>query len=110
MGLAKPNVRASKNFKDVIGEDKPFILDGIRTVKARTAQYGEGEMVVLDVRGEEAELTVWGLYLIAQAEAVEKSDLGHHYKMVTKVVPEFSKLPVKALVPCNPEDGAEIPF
>lgn len=110
MGLANPKIRETQKFSAVIGYNTPFILEGIRTVKAKTADYGEGEMVVLDVKGYEAEMGVWGAYLIKQAEAAEPSDFGHFYKLVkSKIVEGFSKRPVKALVPCN-EDGSEIPF
>lgn len=110
MALANPKIRETKKFTEVIGYDKPFILSGIRTVKARTADYGDGEMVLLDVRGEEAELGIWGTYLLKQAEAAEASDFDQHYKIVEdKIVTGFSRRPVKALVPCEP-DGTDIPF
>lgn len=110
MGLANPPIRESAKFSEEIGYDKPFILEGIRVVRAKSADYGEGEMVVIDSRGHTAELGVWGTYLIHQARAVESSDLGRHYKLVEgKMVDGFSRRPVKALVPCD-ENGETIPF
>lgn len=110
MSLANPRIRETKKFSEVIGYDKPFILNGIRTVKANTRDYGEGEMVVLDVRGHEAEMGVWGAYLLKQAEAAEAGDFGKHYKIVEeRVIPGFSRRPVKALVPCEP-NGDDLAF
>jgi hypothetical protein len=103
MGLTRPPIRESANFKDVIGYNVPFVLNGIRTVAARSAEYGDGKMVVLDVRGHSEELTVWGAYLIAQAEAADDADFGQWYMMVeSHSVPEFTKRRVKAILPCDP--------
>lgn len=111
MGLAKPDIKTSKPFADAIGPDQPFILDGIRTVRAHSAEFGDGEMVVITARGHADELTIWGAYLLAQAKGVEASDLGKHYVLrANRMVPEFSKRPVKALVPYDPETDQEIPF
>lgn len=110
MGLANPPIRETAKFSEEIGYNTPFILEGIRVVRAKSADYGEGEMVVIDARGHAAELGVWGTYLIHQARAVESSDLGKRYKMVEdRIVDGFSRRPVKALVPCD-EHGDEIPF
>lgn len=109
MSLARPSIKESAPFSEAIGEDKPFTLDGIRVVEANTAEFGRGEMVLLTVRGQEKELGVWGGYLLAQAKDASPEDFGKRYMITRKVVPEFSKRPVKAFVPVN-EDGEEIPF
>lgn len=102
MSLTRPPVREAKPFADAIGYNTPFILDGIRVVEANSREYGKGKMVVIDARGQSEELTIWGVYLVAQAEAVEDSDLGHRYLITeTHRVAAFSQRPVKALLPCD---------
>lgn len=109
MSLARPNIRESEPFSDVIGEGKPFTLDGIRIVKANAADFGEGEMVLLTVRGHDKELGVWGSYLLAQARDATSADFGKRYMLTRKRIEGFSKREVKALVPVD-EGGNEIPF
>lgn len=92
MGMLNPQVAEPVDkFSDIIGEEKPFILSGIRTVEVTTRDYGKGEMVVIRTPSHPKELAVWGAYLIAQAHAVEPSDLNKTYKMVRKVVPGFGR-------------------
>lgn len=109
MPLNDPKV-GSKKFSDEIGEDTVFVLDGIRTVSGIKTEYGEGEFVLLNVRGHDEELGIWGAYLVAQAKAADSSDFGKHYRITRKVIPEFSKREVKALVPYDPEKDEDIPF
>lgn len=109
MGLARPDIGASEPFSEAVGEDKPFILDGIRIVTANAEEFGKGEMVLMRVRGHEKELGVWGSYLLAQARSATPGDFGQRYMITRKVVDDFSKRPVKCLVPVD-EDGNAIPF
>lgn len=109
MSLARPSIKESEPFSEKIGEGIPFTLDGVRIVRANTADFGEGEMVLLNVRGQEKELGIWGSYLLAQARDAGPDDFGKSYMIVRKTVQGFSKRPVKALVPVD-EEGNEIPF
>lgn len=99
MGLLDPKISTSEKFTDHYEEGERFYLEGIRVVKANTADYGEGEMVLMKVRGHENELGIWGAYLLAQAKAASLSDFPNWYVITRKVVDGFSKRPVKALGP-----------
>lgn len=96
MGLTNPPAALAKPFQEVFKEGEPFILDGIRTVKAKT-DYGDGEMILFKVRGQEYELSIWGVYLLNQASAATSSDFGKRYILATEVVDGFSRRPVKLL-------------
>lgn len=90
MGMQNPEVSEPLDkFSDKIGEGVPFYLTGIRTVKAKAKDYGEGEMVVLKVQGQERELGIWGAYLLAQAKAVDQSDLNRWYVVKREVIEGF---------------------
>lgn len=101
MGMQNPTVREPLDkLAEVYPEGTPFYLTGIRTVKAQTQDFGEGEMVVLTVRGHDRELGVWGAYLLAQAKSVDDSDLNRWYRVERITVEGFGKgRPVKAFVP-----------
>lgn len=100
MGMLNPPTTTTENFVDVIGEDTPFVLTGIRIVKA-TTNYGEGDMVVIKTNRSESELSIWGSYLATQARAVEQGDFNKTYVITRKLIPGFGKngRPVKAFVP-----------
>lgn len=108
MGMQNPAVSEPLDkFSDHYKEGQSFFLVGVRIVKARTKDYGEGEMVVLKIRGHERELGIWGAYLLAQAKAVEPSDLNHFYKLEKRVIEGFgggnaSKVFVPADPPATP--------
>lgn len=101
MGMQNPSVNEPLDkLSEVVGEGKPFIIDGIRTVKAKTADYGEGEMVVVRVRGHARECGVWGSYLLVQAQSVEPSDLGQAYVLTRRHIEGFGRgRPVKVFDP-----------
>lgn len=96
MGLAKPDIKPTRPFQDVYQQGEPFVLDGIRLVKAKT-EYGDGNMVCLKVRAHDDELTIWGTYLERQAESADAGDFGKAYVITSEVVEGFSKRPVKIL-------------
>lgn len=126
MGMQNPQVSDPLNkLSDVFPEGKPFYMTGIRVVTATSAAYGKGEMVVVAVRGNDHELGVWGAYLLAQAKAVDASDLNQWYVIERRVVEGFGKggHPVKAFTPAaaptsqpvvqdtpEPDDSDDIPF
>lgn len=102
MGMQNPQVNEPVDkFADVIGENKPFTLLGIRTVKVTTANYGEGEMVIMRVAEHPRELSIWGAYLIAQAHAAEPSDFNKRYQVVRRTIAGFGRngSPVKVIDP-----------
>ena len=105
MGLTKPDINVSEPFADRFKEGEPFRLLGIRVVTARAKDYGEGEMVLLKVAGQEKELSIWGQYLTEQARAAESSDFGKDYKIVRTRIEGYSDREVKALVPADDEPG-----
>jgi hypothetical protein len=98
MPLTDP-VGQTEKFSDRYSEGERFFLTGIRTVRVNTDGYGEGDMVLLKVNGVEAELGIWGKYLLAQAGAVEHSDLNKWYVVNRRLVPGFGSRPVKVLDP-----------
>src|SRR5207302_384219 len=95
MSISKPEIRTSKPFNDVLNEGQTFTLLGIRVITGvQTQDYGEGEMVILDVRlpdGTEESVGIWGVYITAQARSAEDSDFPAQYQVVRDVVSEFSK-------------------
>lgn len=104
MGMMNPVVsQPIDKMSDKIVEGTPFFLEAVRTVTAKTQNYGEGEMVVCRVRGHENELGIWGSYLLAQAKAVDNGDLNKWYKIQRQIVPGFGKPgnQVKAFVPAD---------
>lgn len=116
MTMTNPNIEKIDQLKDYYPEGTPFILDGIRTVSVKTRDYGDGEMVILAIRGHERELSVWGSYLTVQAKSVEPQDLGKWYCLQRRVIPGFGKgSAVKVLDPVNPgatdpADSEKAPF
>lgn len=101
MGLTNPKIQTSKPFTENFREGEAFALLGVRIVEGiNTADYGEGDMVVLTIRtGEDTkdDFGIWGAYLLEQARAAERSDFPARYKIVRKVVEGYSKREVKAL-------------
>ena len=116
MGMQNPVVSEPLDkLTDHFPEGKPFYLLGVRVVKAKTADFGEGEMVVLRIRGVERECGVWGSYLLAQAKSVAPDDLNHWYLIERGIVEGFGKgRPVKKFVQVPKgkvnEQGELIPF
>lgn len=106
MGMQNPNVdtfEPTDKLSEVFPEGTPFFLTGIRTVKAKTNDYGEGEMVLITVQGHPRELGIWGAYLLAQAKSVTGDDLGQWYTINRKLVAGFGKnRPVKVFEPVDP--------
>jgi hypothetical protein len=104
MGMQNPAVSEPLDkLSEIFPEGKPFHLTGVRTVKAKTKDYGEGEMVVLKVSNHARELGVWGAYLLAQARSVEAADLDRWYTIERRMIAGFGKgRPVKVLVPASP--------
>lgn len=101
MGMQSPNIgEPLDRLSDVYPEGERFYIEGIRTVKANSQEYGPGEMVVIRVRGHERELGVWGAYLLAQAKSHTPEDLNKWYVLERRKVEGFGKgRPVKILVP-----------
>ena len=92
MGMNNPQVSEPVDkLQEVYPEGTPFLLTGIRTVKARSADYGDGEMIILKTPHHERELSVWGSYLLVQAKAVEPDDLNKWYVIAREVIPGFGK-------------------
>lgn len=92
MGMQNPVVNEPLDkLSEHYPEGTPFFLTGVRVVRARTADFGEGEMVVLRVRGHERELGVWGSYLLAQAKSVAPDDLNRWYVVNRRVIEGFGK-------------------
>lgn len=113
MGMQNPEVGGElAKFSEVINDGERFYLEGVRLVTGINTDYGQGNMVVLKVRGQEKELGVWGSYLEKQAESVEPGDLNQWYVMVRRVVEGFSKRPVKVLdlAPAELASEADRPF
>lgn len=110
MGMQNPAVNEPiDKLSEVYPEGQPFYLIGIRIVTAKTADFGEGEMVIVKVRDHARELGVWGSYLLAQAKSVEQSDLNRWYRIERKTIEGFGKgRPVKCFVPADaPSSPAE---
>lgn len=109
MGLTNPNVGDSKPFSDVIPDGAFFVLKTIKVAEGVRTDYGDGDMVVMDViyDSEEHRVSVWGRYLVEQARAVEPSDLNKRYRLIRARVEGYSKREVKQLVP---EGSDDIPF
>lgn len=101
MGMQNPAVgEPLDKLSEHYPEGTRFYLTGIRVVKARTADFGEGEMVVLRVQGHERELGVWGSYLLTQAKSVTPEDLNQWYVVNRRVIEGFGKgRPVKVFDP-----------
>lgn len=97
MGLTAPPLAQSVTFQEVLKEGEPFVLEGIRLVEASSEVYGKGKMVLLTVKGQEKELSVWGQYLTAQAEAAEPADFGALYCLTRGVIEGYSRIPAKHL-------------
>ncbi|MDE2101948.1 MAG: hypothetical protein KGL39_32175 [Patescibacteria group bacterium] len=99
MGMQNPVVNDPiDKLAEVYPEGTPFFLTGIRTVKARTADFGEGEMVLVRARDHERELGIWGSYILAQAKSADTSDLNQWYVVRRRVIEGFGKgRPVKVL-------------
>jgi len=90
-------------LQDVYPEGTPFLLTGIRYVKAKSADYGEGEMVIIKTAHHERELSIWGSYLLSQAKSVEPADLNKWYMLTREVIPGFGKgRPTKVFKRTNP--------
>src|SRR5487761_1171312 len=104
MGMQNPVVNEPiDKLSEVYPEGTPFTLLNVRIVKAKTADFGEGEMVVLKVAGHERELGVWGSYILAQAKSVDPSDLNRMYVLRRRVIEGFGKgRAVKVLDPYEP--------
>lgn len=112
MGMNNPAVSEPLDkLSEVFPEGTPFFLLGVRIVKANTREYGEGEMVVVKVRGHERELGVWGSYLLTQARSIDESDLNKFWTVERKLIPGFGKSgnPVKAFVPVQMGTEAAAP-
>lgn len=111
MGMQNPNVETfepTDKLADVYAEGTPFFLEGIRVVKAKTADFGDGEMVLLKVRGHERELGVWGAYLTVQAKSVSPGDLGRWYVLNRRLIDGFGKnRPSKVLDPAEGPTGTD---
>lgn len=97
MGMQNPSVgEPLDKLAEVFPEGTPFIIDGIRTVEANTADYGKGEMVVVKVRGHQRELGIWGAYLLAQAKSFTPDDAGKSWVINRRNIAGFGKgRPVK---------------
>lgn len=104
MGMQNPAVSEPLDkLSEIFPEGTPFYLMEIRTVKAKTADFGEGEMVVVKVADHDRELGVWGSYLLAQAKSVDSGDLNQWYKIERKVIEGFGKgRPVKTFTRTDP--------
>jgi len=101
MGMQDPKINEPLDkLAEVFPEGTPFFLEAVRVVPAKTADFGDGEMVILKVRGHERELGVWGSYLLAQAKSVDASDLNQWYVVERGPIEGFGKgRPVKMFVP-----------
>jgi len=101
MGMQNPEVsQPLDRLSDVFPEGTRFWLEGIRTVTVNTRDYGEGEMVIVKVRGRERELGVWGAYMVVQAKSVQPSDLNQWYTTTRRPVEGFGRgRPVKMFIP-----------
>jgi hypothetical protein len=101
MGMQNPVVNDPiDKLSEVIAEGSPFTIDGLRIVSAKTADFGDGEMVIVKVRGHERECGVWGSYLLAQARSADASDYGKQYVLNRRVIEGFGKgRPVKVFDP-----------
>lgn len=111
MGLTNPDIQTSKPFSEHFREGEEFTLLGVRIAEGvKTADFGEGDMVVLTIRiseDEKEDFGIWGAYLLEQARAAERSDFPARYRVVRKVVEGYSKREVKALEFAGDDD---IPF
>lgn len=109
MGLLNPDVGGSKPFSDVVPDGAFFVLQKIEIARNIRTDYGEGEMVIMDIAfdGEDHRVSVWGRYLLEQARAVAPSDLGKRYRLIQAPVEGYSRRDVKQLIPEGAED---IPF
>lgn len=111
MGITNPTLSGQTDgkFSDVIGYDKPFVLNAAEVVEGvRTQGFGEGTMVILDCTPEGASgserkrLGIWGRYLIEQVRSAEAGDFGKVYKVVQGPIEGYSDKPdTKRLVPVS---------
>lgn len=114
MGLLNPDIGGiDGKFSEVVGENKPFVLNGAEVISGvKTQGYGEGEMVVLTVTlpgGERKRLGIWGAYLVEQARSADESDFGKVYVVRRGPVKGYSDRPdTKSLAPADNAD--DIPF
>lgn len=110
MGMQNPAVSEPiDKLAEVFPEGTPFFLLGIRVVKAKTTDFGEGEMVILKVRGHDRELGVWGSYLLTQAKSADVGDMNQWYTVERRVIDGFGKgRPVKVFTPATAPDTAKL--
>lgn len=110
MGMQNPVVNEPLDkLSEEYPEGTPFYLISVRIVKAKTADFGDGEMVVLKVRDHTRELGVWGSYLLSQARSIDDSDLNRWWKIERGVVEGFGKgRPVKQFVPASAPEGSNV--
>lgn len=116
MGMQNPKLNDPiDKLSEIYPEGTRFFLEEIRVVPVRNTEYGDGEMVIIKVRGHERELGVWGSYLLTQAKSVDLNDLHRWYKIERRSVEGFGKgRPVKMFVPAGSEDAPgqddDVPF
>lgn len=109
MGMQSPDVgEPIDRFSDMFQEGERFYLEGIRVAHAKNTEFGEGDFVVLKVRGVQRELGIWGAYLVAQARSATHDDLHKWYTVTREVIEGFGKRgrAVKVLRPA-PQVAAE---
>lgn len=101
MGMQNPKVNEPLDkLSEVVPEGDRFFLESIRTVPVKSTEYGEGEMVVVKIRGHERECGIWGAYLLTQAKSASTADLNQWYVINRRPVEGFGKgRPVKVFDP-----------
>lgn len=101
MGMQNPVVSDPiDKLSEVFPEGTPFTITNMRIVKANTADFGQGEMVVIKSPDHNRELGVWGSYILAQARSADPSDYGKRYVLRRRIIEGFGKgRPVKVLDP-----------